>query len=111
MSTEAESWAPQACTLPTGERPLRVAEFDALFTEAVQNVRRVDATSVSLDLQPRPEVAARAADLLVRETGCCSFFTFSLVATGGSLHLEIKVPGQHAEVLEALAARAEGMSK
>ncbi|MDX8053745.1 hypothetical protein SK571_30625 [Lentzea sp. BCCO 10_0798] len=110
MSAEAELWAPQACTLPTGERPLRVAEFDALFAEAVQNVRRVDSTSVSLDLQPQLEVAARVADLVVRETGCCSFFTFSLVATGDSLRLEIKVPAKHADVLEALAARAEGMS-
>lgn len=110
MSTEAEPWAPQACTLPTEERPLRVAEFDALFAEAVQNVRRVDATSLSLDLQPQSVVAAQAADLVVRETGCCSFFTFSLVATGGSLRLEIKVPEQHADVLEALAVRAEGMS-
>lgn len=108
MSTEAEPWAPQACTLPTEERPLRVAEFDALFTEAVRSVRRTDATSVSLELVPAAEVAARAADLVVRETGCCSFFTFSLVATGGSLHLEIRVPAQHADVLEALAARAEG---
>ncbi|WP_439659483.1 hypothetical protein ACSHWB_45135 [Lentzea sp. HUAS TT2] len=110
MNTEAELWAPQACTLPTEERPLRVAEFDALFGEAVQKVRRVDATSLSLDLQPRSEVAARAADLVVRETACCSFFTFSLVATGGSLQLEVKVPEQHADVLEALATRAEGMS-
>jgi hypothetical protein len=108
MSTEAEPWAPQACTLPTEERPLRVAEFDALFTEAVRSVRRIDVTSVSLELEPH--VASRAADLVVRETGCCSFFTFSLVATGGSLHLEIRVPAQHADVLEALAARAEGMS-
>ncbi|SDN07594.1 hypothetical protein SAMN04488074_13341 [Lentzea albidocapillata subsp. violacea] len=110
MSTKAEPWAPQACTPPTAERPLRVAEFDALFAQALQDVRRVDATSVSLDLQPRSEVAARAADLVVREAGCCSFFTFSLVATGGTLHLEIKVPEQHVDVLEALVARAEGMS-
>lgn len=89
---------------------MRVAEFDALFAEAVKNVRRIDATFVSLDLLSQSEVAARVADLVVRETGCCSFFTFSLVATGGSLHLEIKVPQQHADVLEALAARAGGMS-
>ncbi|MFS8105143.1 hypothetical protein LFM09_49430 [Lentzea alba] len=109
MTRKAEQWAPDACTLPTEERPLRVAEFDALFAESVQSVRRVDVTSLSLDLQPRAEVAARAADLVVRETGCCSFFTFSLAATGGGLRLEIKVPHQHAAVLEALAARVEGM--
>jgi hypothetical protein len=110
MSTEAEPWAPQACTLPTEERPLRVAEFDALFTEAVRGVRRLDHTSVSLELEPSAEVAARAADLVARETGCCSFFTFSLIATGGSLRLQIEVPAQHTDVLEALAARADGLS-
>ncbi|SDN31992.1 hypothetical protein SAMN04488074_14614 [Lentzea albidocapillata subsp. violacea] len=110
MSTETEPWVPQACTLPTEERPLRVAEFDELFTEAVRSVERTDGTSVSLELVPTAEVATQAADLVVRETGCCSFFTFSLIATGGSLHLEIKVPEQHADVLEALAARAEEMS-
>jgi hypothetical protein len=110
MSTETDSWATDACTLPTAERPLRVAEFDELFTEAVRSVRRVDATSVSLELEPRAEVAARAADLVVRETGCCSFFTFSLIATGGSLRLDIGLPAQHADVLDALAARAERMS-
>ncbi|MBB6551859.1 hypothetical protein [Nonomuraea rubra] len=29
---------PSACTLPTVEQPLRVAEFDALFAGAVQGV-------------------------------------------------------------------------
>lgn len=110
MTTEAEPRAPRACTLPTEERPLRVAEFDAVFAQAVRSVRRVDITSVALELVPHADVASRTADLVVRETGCCSFFTFSLVATVGSLHLEISVPAQHADVLEALAARAEGMS-
>lgn len=96
--------------MSTEERPLRVAEFDTLFTDAVRSVQRIDGTSVSLELVPEAEMAARAADLVVRETGCCSFFTFSLVATGGKLHLEIGVPAQHADVLEALVVRAEGMS-
>ena len=110
MSTEAEPWVPQACTLPTEERPLRVAEFDELFKNAVRGVRRIETTSVSMDLEPRTELAAQAADLVVRETGCCSFFTFNLAATGGSLHLEIRVPEQHTDVLEALAVRAEELS-
>ena len=31
-----DDWAPDACTLPTAERPLRVAEFDDLFTFVVR---------------------------------------------------------------------------
>ena len=29
-------WAPEACSLPTAERPLRVAEFDELFTAVLR---------------------------------------------------------------------------
>ena len=100
---EAEGWAPRACTLPTAERPFRVAEIDDLLAGATRH--RSTRTRLVLDLEPRPEVAARAADLVVRETGCCSFFTFELTATGGSLSLAISVPDAQAEVLDALAAR------
>jgi hypothetical protein len=108
MSAEAESWVPSACTLPTAEQPLRVAEFDELFGAAVRGVHRPDATTLRLDLEPTAKVAARAADLAVRETGCCSFFTFGLVATGGRLRLDIEVPAGQVEVLDALAARLTG---
>lgn len=99
-------WAGQACTLPTVQRPLRLAEFDDLFTTAVRSVQRVDRRQVRLELAPEAAVAARAADLLVRETGCCSFFTFTLTATGGRVSLDIAVPDGYVDVLEALADRA-----
>jgi hypothetical protein len=99
-------WAPQACTLPTAERPLRVAEFDALFAEAVRSVERVEPGRVRLGLEATPHTAGRAAELVAAETGCCSFFTFTLTATGGQLWLEVTVPAAHIEVLDALSARA-----
>ncbi len=99
------SGVPDACTLPTAVQPLRMAEFDELFATAVEAVERVDASRVRLDLQPEPAVAARVADLLVRETGCCSFFTFTLTANAGRLLLEVAVPPAHREVLDALAGR------
>ncbi|MFC9970252.1 hypothetical protein ACFVH6_05045 [Spirillospora sp. NPDC127200] len=101
-----EKWAPQACTLPTAERPLREAEFDALFAEAVTEVSRTASGQVRLRLRPEPPIAGRAAELAVRETGCCSFFTFTLTATGGGLALEVGAAGRHAEVVAALAERA-----
>jgi hypothetical protein len=101
-----ESWVTEACTLPTVERPLREAEFDEVFASAVRRVERPSPEMLRLDLEPTAEVAARVADLAVRETGCCAFFTFGLTAAAGSLHLDVTVvPGQVA-VLEALAARA-----
>ncbi|MGW3807913.1 hypothetical protein [Micromonospora sp. NPDC005113] len=100
------SWVPQACTLPTVEQPLRLAEFDDLFASAVVAMERVDRLRVRLELRPEPTVAGRAADLVTRETGCCSFFTFTLTATGGQLALDVAVPAGHVDVLDALAARA-----
>jgi hypothetical protein len=94
----------EACTLPTAERPTRLAEFDDLFAR-VRGVTRAEPTRLALELEPRADVAARCADLVVRETECCSFFTFALVATGGSVRLEVTVPGAHTGVLDALAGR------
>ncbi|WP_326631783.1 hypothetical protein OIE67_44225 [Nonomuraea fuscirosea] len=99
-------WAPTACTLPTAEQPLRVAEFDALFAEAVQAVQRPERTRLRLELVFSPDHAARAAELAARENGCCSFFTFTLTVADGSLALEVTVPAEHIEVLDALSERA-----
>jgi hypothetical protein len=109
MGTELEltgSWAPSACTLPTAERPMRVAEFDGLFATAVARVERVAPGELRLALSATPEVAATAAALVTRETSCCSFFTFTLTATAGALTLGVSVGEPHVEVLDALAARA-----
>jgi hypothetical protein len=35
------TWAQEPCTLPTAERPLRVAEFDELFASARGQWKRV----------------------------------------------------------------------
>ena len=85
---------------------MRVAEFDDLFASSVRCVDRLAPDRLAFELDPVAEVAARAADLAVRETECCSFFTFSLVATGGAVRLEVNVPVPYIPVLEALAARA-----
>jgi hypothetical protein len=102
------SWAPPSCTLPTAERPLRVAEFDDFFANAVRAVDRSAPTRLKLDLDPSAEIAAQAAGLVARETACCLFFTFALIATRGELQLDVYVPVDHVDVLDAFAARAEG---
>lgn len=101
------TWVPgDTCTLPSAAQPLRLAEFDDLFATAVRTVDRVDRTRLRLTLDPRPEVAARVADLAVRETDCCGFFTFTLTAADEQLRLEVAVPQGRTEVLDGLAARA-----
>jgi hypothetical protein len=100
------TWAPDACTLPTAERPLRAAEFDGLFTEAVLGVERIDPGRLRLELRATPQIAGRTARLVATETACCSFFTFTMTATAGHLTLEVAVPPAQASVLDALADRA-----
>lgn len=104
------SWVPEACSLPIAERPLRVAEFDELFSSAVLHLERPEPGRVELALDPTAEVAANTAALVVRETACCAFFTFTLTATAGQLRLTVTVPAAHIAVLDALAARATVVS-
>ena len=100
-----DSWVPSACTLPTVDRPLREAEFDDLFTNDVVTVEQ-SPHAVRLELRPEPEVAARAAGLAARETGCCSFFAFDLSIAEGRAELVVSTASTHGEVLAALADRA-----
>ncbi|GGS94890.1 hypothetical protein GCM10010156_61450 [Planobispora rosea] len=87
-----------------------MAEFDALFAAAVRSVRRPQRTRLHLELVSSPDNAARAAELAVRENGCCSFFTFTLIVADGTLALEVAVPPGQVEVLDALQARAGASS-
>jgi hypothetical protein len=84
---------------------LRVAEFDALFADALIGLDRPAPTRLRLALDPTAEPTAR--DLAARETECCSFFVFTFEhGKGGSLTLDVAVPANHVDVLDALAARA-----
>lgn len=102
----AGTWVPEACTLPAAERPQRAAEFDGLFAEAVRGIERVEPTRLRLDLQPGPQVAARAAELVTAETRCCSFFTCTITVAADRLVLDITVPARHAGLLDTLADHA-----
>lgn len=106
----APAWVPSACALPTAEQPLRVAEFDEVFSHAVRGAERVAAARLRLELDPATGVAGRVADLAAAETACCSFFTFTLTVTEGRLTLEVTVPPPYTGVLDAVAARADEMS-
>lgn len=101
---------PDACTLPTVERPLRLAEFDDLFAAAVRATDGSDPSRLRLELEPDPSVASRAADLAARETGCCAFLTFTLRIGDGRLVLDVTAGPEYADVLVALAQRATALS-
>lgn len=106
------SWvAPDACTLPTAEQPLRVAEFDDLFAGHLLGVERRGATRLALTFAGDGELAVVVADLADRESSCCSFFDFRVTSVpsdgGTTVRLEVSVPRDRADVLAALADRAE----
>ena len=94
----------ESCTLAPAERPLRAAEFVALFASALRRVRRPAATRLRLVLDAAAEATVR--DLTAREAACCSFFSFTLTPAGGELVVDVEVPAGHVEALDALAAGA-----
>ncbi|MFI1585544.1 hypothetical protein [Embleya sp. NPDC020630] len=101
------AWVPQSCTLPTEEQPLRVAEFDTLFVDALVRVERPARVRARLVLDAAAEPAAR--ELAARETSCCSFFTFTFEHDEtGRLLMDVAVLEAHVPVLDALVARAAG---
>lgn len=98
-------WVPEACTLPTEEQPLRVAEFDALFAAATGPPERLAPTRLRLHLPAGQDNAARARDLIARETGCCSLFSFDLRPSVTDMELDVEVPEAHTAVLDAMQQR------
>ncbi len=95
---------PEACTLPTVEQPIRVAEFDRFFADSVRTMRRSRPGRLELVVDPAAEAAAR--DLASREKGCCSFFAFDFTTDSGLL-MGIEVPDTYIAVLDAFAARVD----
>lgn len=102
--TLESGWVPEACTLPTVERPLRVAEFDHLFALSLRQVHRPEGTRLRLMLDPAAEASAR--DLVARESQCCSFFTFTFSRSAAGLVIDVVVPEDQVSVLDGIAARA-----
>jgi hypothetical protein len=101
---------PDECTLPTVDRPLRLAKFDRLFATAVRHVDTLTPTHARLHLTGPTGLEATVRDLAGRETECCSSFTFTTTREpaddGEALTLDVEVPAEQADVLAALAQRA-----
>jgi hypothetical protein len=109
MTMNDAVWVSEACTLPTEDQPLRVAEFDDLFRAALREQQRLSPTRLRWRLDPAAEALAR--ELTRREAECCSFFTFTFAMVDGSVDLDVEVPAAYVGVLDALGARAAaGMS-
>ncbi|MEV0032421.1 hypothetical protein [Nocardia sp. NPDC050793] len=101
---DSADWVPEACTLPTIEQPVRVAEFDDFFTSSVRSTVRPKRTRLDLVLRDGAEAVGR--DLAVRESTCCSFFSFTFDTGEEGPVMRVEVPPAHVEVLDALEQRA-----
>ena len=105
MTTESTPSVPAACTLPVPERPIRLAEWDALFATAVRRERHTP-RHARLTLPGAAGRAAQIRDLAARETDCCSFFAFEVTeAADGTVALDIRVPAAQVAVLDSLLER------
>lgn len=104
---QVEDWVAPACTLPSAEQPIRVAEFDDLFSSALRGTDRPAPTRLVLTLASAPGRADAVRELTRRESECCSFFTFALDDQDDEmLLLEVAVTPAHVAVLDAISARA-----
>jgi hypothetical protein len=97
-------WAPDSCTLPAGERPLREAEFDVVFARSLAPPHRDRPTRLLIRLPAGDAEAVR--HLAARESGCCRFFTFDVTVGGAEAVLAISVPAGREDVLDAVERRA-----
>ncbi|MEV4206634.1 hypothetical protein [Nocardia salmonicida] len=102
INLDSQDWVPSSCTLPTVEQPVRVAEFDNFFATSVRKTARPTNTRLDLVLADGAEPVGR--ELAARESGCCSFFTFTFDGTPVVMHVE--VPARYVEVLDAFEQRA-----
>ena len=101
-------WVPQACKLPTAQQPLRLAEFDAMFGKAVRDAERAGPQHLRVELRGHAGLEESVRDLTARETECCSFFTFTVFSSSpGAVTLDVEVPAEHTDVLDALQRRAD----
>ncbi|MFJ3620562.1 hypothetical protein ACIPSH_20725 [Streptomyces iakyrus] len=104
------TWVPQSCTLPTAEQPLRVAEFDALLAERLAGMSRPDRLRLEMRLTDGQDVEKTVRNLVGRESGCCSFFAFTVHPGPEQIRLDIAVDGAHEAVLDALEERAAAVA-
>jgi len=99
-------WVPRdACTLPTAERPFRLAEFDELFGR-LRDIDRVAPTWLRLVLREAGGVAEQARELTARESSCCMFFDFTVSTAGDDVVIDVQVPQERVAVLDGIAAQA-----
>jgi len=99
------------CTLPAAALPVHLMEFDELFRRQVSVPRRIGRHRVEFTFANADGLYAQVSDLVARESGCCSFFEFTIEQRSqpsieDQLVLRVGVPERYGDVLKALLDRA-----
>ena len=94
--------------MPTVELAQRLAEFDNLYATVLRSRQRLTPTRLQMVLDPQGRAAGAGSDL--RESVCCSFFTFTFSQAADGLRLDVQVPVGYINVLDAVAAQASAVT-
>jgi hypothetical protein len=89
---------PIACSLIGGEYTDRVQQWRRVLAGSTPQRRAEGAVRVALDVDRLPELAA----LVVDETRCCPFFTFTLTVTHTGVQLDAAAPDDARPLLDEL---------
>ncbi|GEL96341.1 MerR family transcriptional regulator [Cellulomonas composti] len=93
-----------ACSLEADAVPHRLADWQALVARAVD--REAIVGGMALQFVASPELVAEVARLAAAEQDCCSFFTFTLQMSTGTVRLEVRAPDDAADVVAAMFGTA-----
>jgi DNA-binding transcriptional MerR regulator len=91
---------PISCSLDAGEMAGQMDDWQVLLGLVIDRAPLSD--GISLSFSPDPAVAAEVARLAVAEQACCSFFDFTVRASGGELHLEVRGTQEAQEIISGL---------
>ncbi|MBB4932000.1 hypothetical protein F4561_002820 [Lipingzhangella halophila] len=80
------TWIPQTCTLPAGQVPMRLDEFDALFVRWLREVARPEPLRLRLGFAGGPDTVD--------------------AAPGGLVDVSVLVPAGYEEVLDGVVRQA-----
>jgi hypothetical protein len=98
QNSELAGDPPIACSLIGGEYTGRVQQWRRVLAGSTPQRRANGGVRVALDVARLPELAAMVVD----ETRCCPFFTFTLTVTHVGVQLDAAAPDDARPLLDEL---------
>lgn len=92
--------APIACTLEPGAIPERLADWGAILDRALAR-RPLEDGALRIEFGDEIDVA-ELAQLVAAEQHCCGFFSFAITVDPRGVGLEVRAPGDAADVVASL---------